>query len=279
MFNLFPPPPQVEVGKIRGTLFLPPGDGPFQGVIDMFGATGGLVEFRSAMFASRGIASLALAYTMYKDLKGMCLEGQPYEYFEEAAEWLSDHPQICKGGVGVVGVSQGAVYGMCLGAYSSKVAAVVSINGHPNPFLCDMMHNDKLLLKAGGVDIKPEYLTERGMEHRNSVLNDGDFIPIWMGKAKHLFLISLDDRMVNPDNMIKLYDACPEEKKKDIEIVQYPGAGHLLEPPYNALCTHLYVRCFGCSIVWGGQQREHAHAMEHSWSKMVAFFRDNIPKS
>lgn len=37
----------VREGRVRGTLYLPPGDGPFPGVIDMFGSVGGLMEFRS----------------------------------------------------------------------------------------------------------------------------------------------------------------------------------------------------------------------------------------
>lgn len=47
-----------------GTLFLPPGEGPFPAVINMYGGIyrGTVVEDRSAMLASRGIASLALAY-------------------------------------------------------------------------------------------------------------------------------------------------------------------------------------------------------------------------
>ena len=47
-----------------GTLFLPPGEGPFPAVINMYGGIyrGKVVEDRSAMLASRGIASLALAY-------------------------------------------------------------------------------------------------------------------------------------------------------------------------------------------------------------------------
>jgi hypothetical protein len=44
------------------------GRGPFPGVIDMFGSAGGILEFRSALLASRGIAALALAYFAYDDL-------------------------------------------------------------------------------------------------------------------------------------------------------------------------------------------------------------------
>ena len=44
------------------------GDGPFPAVIDLFGTVGGITEYRSALLASRGFASLALPYFLYKDL-------------------------------------------------------------------------------------------------------------------------------------------------------------------------------------------------------------------
>lgn len=47
---------------IRGTLFLPPGPGPFPGVLDMWGGGGGLVEYRSCLLASQGFVSMALEY-------------------------------------------------------------------------------------------------------------------------------------------------------------------------------------------------------------------------
>ena len=45
-----------------------PGEGPFPGVIDLFGGAGGLMEFRASLLASRGFATLALAYWNYDDL-------------------------------------------------------------------------------------------------------------------------------------------------------------------------------------------------------------------
>ena len=90
----------IREGRLRGTLFLPPGceytrcsstcsfcdvifageiqckltkisitgDGLFPGVIDLFGTVGGLIEFRAALLASRGYATFALAYFAYEDL-------------------------------------------------------------------------------------------------------------------------------------------------------------------------------------------------------------------
>ena len=61
---------EIKTGKIRGTLFLPSGPGPFPAVITLYGGIhkGNVVEEKSAMFASRGIASLALAYFGVPDL-------------------------------------------------------------------------------------------------------------------------------------------------------------------------------------------------------------------
>lgn len=44
------------------------GKGPFPAVIDMFGTAGGILEFRSALLASRGFACLSLPYFRYEDL-------------------------------------------------------------------------------------------------------------------------------------------------------------------------------------------------------------------
>ena len=59
-------------------LFL--GDGPFPGVIDLFGTVGGLFEFRSALLASRGFASFSLPYFAFEDLP-KTLEDVDFDYF------------------------------------------------------------------------------------------------------------------------------------------------------------------------------------------------------
>lgn len=38
------------------------GPGPYPGLLDMWGGGGGLIEYRSALLASRGFVSLALEY-------------------------------------------------------------------------------------------------------------------------------------------------------------------------------------------------------------------------
>lgn len=87
---------------VQGTLFLPPGapewpflispvfkvcpelcfvmtgPGPFPGLLDMWGGGGGLMEYRSALLASRGYVSLALEYLRPDELKAELA----FSYFE-----------------------------------------------------------------------------------------------------------------------------------------------------------------------------------------------------
>lgn len=67
---------EIKEGKIRGTLFLPQGEGPFPAVINLYGGIHkrNVIEDKSAMFASRGIASLSLAF--------FGVEGLPRSYAE-----------------------------------------------------------------------------------------------------------------------------------------------------------------------------------------------------
>lgn len=48
--------------RVHDPFVLVSGPGPFPGLLDMWGGGGGLLEYRSALLASRGYVSLALEY-------------------------------------------------------------------------------------------------------------------------------------------------------------------------------------------------------------------------
>lgn len=269
---------EVEEGSVRGTLFLPPGEGPFQGVIDMFGSSGGLTEYRAAMLASRGLAALSLAYFKYKDLPEHLYDLR-YEYFEEAIDWLTRQPNVVGSGVGVIAVSKGVENALLMAAYSSKVAAVVCINGNCYPTLGNFLRENQIFLKARDVDLDKVVFTKEGLDLREVVTQPTDIFPIWQQKAKILFLESLDDFQTKRDAHKDLLAVCPEEKQSDIRVVQYEGAGHLLEPPYIPLCRSSINKGIGLKMKWGGQPRQHAMAQCDAWRKTLHFFRENIPAS
>ncbi|KAL4617086.1 acyl-coenzyme A thioesterase 1-like [Arapaima gigas] len=64
----------IKLGRIRGTLFVPPGPGPFPGILDLYTLGGGLSELRGSLLANKGFVVLCLAYYKYDDLPktGLC---------------------------------------------------------------------------------------------------------------------------------------------------------------------------------------------------------------
>lgn len=69
------------------------GPGPFPGLIDLYGSGGGLVEYRASLLASRGFATLALAYMSFEDIPAMP-EILELSYFEEAVNFLRKQQQV-----------------------------------------------------------------------------------------------------------------------------------------------------------------------------------------
>lgn len=84
----------IDGDTVCGVFFLPEGNGPFPGVIDLFGGAGGCVEIRAALLAKHGFASLALAYFRHEGLKAKTFADFEMSYFDRAIEWLMKQPQV-----------------------------------------------------------------------------------------------------------------------------------------------------------------------------------------
>jgi hypothetical protein len=115
----------VRAGGIFGTLFAPPGAGPFPGIIVLGGSEGGLnSEHVAALLSGRGYAALALAYFGAEGLPPS-LEEIPLEYFKRAIDWMARHRSVRAGGLGIVGTSKGAEAALLIGSHYEEVRAVV----------------------------------------------------------------------------------------------------------------------------------------------------------
>nr|XP_058158577.1 bile acid-CoA:amino acid N-acyltransferase-like isoform X3 [Dasypus novemcinctus] len=135
---------QVREGRLRGALFLPPGEGPFPGVIDLFGVIGGLVEFRASLLASRGFLSFALAYLDYEDLPSTP-KAVDLEYFEEAVNFLLRQPKVLGPGIGIVSVCKGAEIALSMAIHLKQVTATVLINGTNFASSKPQVYHDKII--------------------------------------------------------------------------------------------------------------------------------------
>ncbi|KAJ8245652.1 hypothetical protein GJAV_G00273020 [Gymnothorax javanicus] len=65
-----------------------------------------------------------------------------------------------------------------------------------------------------------------------------------------------------------------------LTVLSYPGAGHLIEPPYTPHARSSVFSFFGGSdkvvILWGGEVSAHSRAQEDSWCKILAFLQEHL---
>ncbi|XP_053553800.1 acyl-coenzyme A thioesterase 5 [Bombina bombina] len=271
----------VREGRVRGSLFLPPGAGPYPAIIDLYGTGGGLVEYRASLLASHGFLTMALAYFDYDDLpKGF--EGLHLSYFREAVEFLRCHPKVNNQEIGVIGISKGADLALSMATFLPGIKAVVSISGC-NASSFASLNCDDFILPGLGFDVEKIKFTESGILDFSEAMNDTHdpanekcLIPAEKSSAAFLFLAGLDDMNWPSAVYNKQIVSRLEEHGKEVEFYCYAGAGHLLEPPYFPLCRASNHKLLGAPILWGGQILGHTRAQEDAWQKIQSFFSKHL---
>ncbi|XP_067283587.1 bile acid-CoA:amino acid N-acyltransferase-like [Pseudorasbora parva] len=273
----------IREEEVQGTLFLPPGPGPYPGVLDLWGAGGGLVEYRSALLASHGFASMALEYFGPNELS---LQDVDVSYFEKAYQILKNHPMVQKDHLAVLGLSFGSVISLSIVAYSKviKPKCCVCINGsHMIPFDKNISEFIKEMNK--NVD-RLRVNEENQVIYRDVFLMTRPDSPakIDVGRIKcPLLLVASGDDQTFPavesaEDMEMMMEKAGNRHL--LEVLNYPGAGHLIEPP----CTPHFRATKFCLptmqqrviMLWGGQTQSHAHAQEDAWNKILAFLQQHL---
>nr|NP_001020658.2 acyl-CoA thioesterase 15 precursor [Danio rerio]AAI24587.1 Si:dkeyp-89c11.3 [Danio rerio] len=273
----------IRENGVRGTLFLPPGPGPYPGVLDLWGGGGGLIEYRSALLASHGFACMALEYISPGELKKTDVDNT---YFEKAYQILQNHPLVQKDKIAMLGLCFGSVITFSMTVYSSviKPQCCVCISGSHvvpvNKCMFEVFEDIKKLmgkvqenedkhivtreiilpipsdpaLKADVGRIKCPLLLVNGTDDQNWATNESaEDIKMMMEKAGNRHLLT---------------------------VLTYPDAGHLIEPPYTPhfRATNFLLHDMKVKVVmlWGGQTKPHAYAQEDSWKKILAFFQEHL---
>ncbi|XP_044512943.1 bile acid-CoA:amino acid N-acyltransferase-like [Gracilinanus agilis] len=273
---------QIREGRVRGALFLPPGEGPFPGVIDLFGDVGGLIEFRASLLASHGFATLALAYFAYDDLPKK-LDVIDIGYFEEAADILLRNPKVLGPRIGIVSVSRGAQIGMSMATFLKQVAATVCINGFFFATGIAIKYKNEIIYSLAEF---PERLrtNELGLlEFCFSVGNPQEeankhaFLPVERAQGHILFIVGEKDHIFHSKSYAEqAMEQLRRHGKSNGTLISYPGAGHLIEPPYSPLCVASWNPFISKPIWWGGEPIPHAEAQEHSWKEILKFLRRHL---
>uniref|UniRef100_A0A8C2GV18 Uncharacterized protein n=1 Tax=Cyprinus carpio TaxID=7962 RepID=A0A8C2GV18_CYPCA len=253
----------IRENGVRGTLFLPPGPGLYPGVLDLWGGGGGLVEYRSGLLASHGFASMALEYLGPEDLRTADVD---VSYFEKAYQILQNHPKVQRDRMAMLGLSFGSAVTLSMAAYSKVI----------KPQCCVCISGSHVLIQA----------IENQVIHRNIILPipSDPALKVDVGRIKcPLLLVNAgdDQNWASVESAEDMEMMMEKAGNRDLlTVLTYPGAGHLIEPPYS---PHFRASNFILQevkekivMLWGGQTKPHAYAQEDSWEKILAFLRKHL---
>jgi dienelactone hydrolase len=259
-------------------MFIPEGTGPFPGILDMYGANE-FVEFRAGLLAAHGFATLALNYQQsaedVSDETSINLDD-----LKKAVSWFATRPDVREGGIAVTGLSLGGMLALYMGSLCPEVSAVVSISGPP--FAALPFKHGTSRIKRVGYDMDKFYMTPDGISTRNAgIVDKSKIIPIWNRDVRVLIICGSDDQCLSPEYQFRLREAAPPDKRSNIRVLQYTGAGHQIEPPYSPLKRSYKVAgpfstAYADRILFGGIPHLHNAAQERSWQDMLCFLRGHF---
>ncbi|XP_041836716.1 acyl-coenzyme A amino acid N-acyltransferase 1-like isoform X2 [Melanotaenia boesemani] len=276
---------EIRQNGVVGTLFLPPGPGPFPAMLDLWGMGGGLPEYRSSLFASRGYASLALAYVGHKDLPGPPNQVNVGDsYFKAAVHLLQGHSQVAADRVGIIGLSFGCYLTLRIATNTGvKPSCLVCING-PVGSTMSLTHPD------GRTELFDNFRKYWSYDEQGYVLFKEVSLPVNLPpesivkleklNCPLMYIVGEDDlsasSIENADMIEKTLKAAG--KSHLFTRLSYPGAGHLIEPPYspNSRSSMWTVKPKKLITLWGGHPAAHAVAQEDAWRKILDFMESNL---
>ncbi|XP_050020577.1 peroxisomal succinyl-coenzyme A thioesterase [Alexandromys fortis] len=268
----------VREGRVRATLFLPPGEGPFPGIIDVYGVGGGLLEYRASLMASHGFATLALAFYDFEDLPKDFTVVE-VDYFEEAVSYMLQHPKVKGPDIGLLGLSLGADICLTMASFLKNVSATVSING--SAFSGNRhIHYQQTMIPPLGHDLRRVKVAFSGILDIVDIRNDPvggcenpSMIPIEQAKGPILFIAGQDDHCWRSELYAQIASQRLQASGKERpQVISYPGAGHYIEPPYFPMCPASLHKIVNRAVHWGGEVRAHSRAQIDTWKQILAFF-------
>lgn len=272
----------VKEGKIRGVLFIPPGKGPFPGIVDLYTFGGRLSEPRASLLANKGFVVLALAYLGYQDLpknpKNIDLE-----YFEEAAAYLRRQPEVKGPGIGIISISHSGALALSMASFLSGISATVCVNACIANTVLPLHYKDSVIPPLPPI-MKNVKITDSGLIDIRDVLPDpslekyqASFIPVERASCQFLFAVSEDDH--NWDSALSAKRAAERLRnhgKESFKVVTYPKAGHFLEVPHMPYCPSGFHAAVGKAVFFGGEPKAHIVAQLDLWEKVKEFFKKHL---
>ncbi|MDR7949444.1 acyl-CoA thioesterase/bile acid-CoA:amino acid N-acyltransferase family protein [Achromobacter aegrifaciens] len=289
----------VREEGLVGTLYLPPGPGPFPAVMILNGSGGGINEPRAALYASRGYAAFALAYFKAPGLSDY-ISNTPLEYFQTGLRWLRKKVQPKHDFVAISGQSRGGELVLLLGAtFPKEVSAVVAyVPGavvHSGQNACDpKIGREGPTWLLGGKPIPHVWENNRTATwapfdegpspHRHekailTALQDPDAVARARIKVEDIqgpvMLLSGTDDGSWPSS---IYSKMVQDKLAEVnhpypvEWLDYENGGHSILFPYVPTTQLVYAHPVSGKIsTSGGNPKDNARADQESWEGVKQF--------
>ncbi|XP_039548455.1 acyl-coenzyme A thioesterase 6 isoform X2 [Pimephales promelas] len=272
----------VTEGRIRGTLFMPPGKGSFPGILDTNVFRGAPFELRAALLAKRGFAVLALAFQGYQDLPKKA-DKFHLEYFEEGIDFLRQQPEVKDQKIGLVSISKSGDLALSMATFLPGISATVCVNGCNANTVIPIYYKD-ICVPPLMFDVKRSKMTPLGLLDIGDCMNDPmskeglpSVIPVERASGQFMFIVSEADRNWQSVYYAKL--ACDRLKahgKNNYELVKYEKAGHFIEVPYMPFCLANFHAAANHVIFFGGEPKAHSEAQCDAWQRIVNFFQKTL---
>lgn len=310
--------PKVTFGPVNepglsGDFFLPPGKGPFPGVIVFGGSEGGngMPRFQALALGRHGFACLALAYFDSKEpqvFPGLPkqLKEIPLEYFEKAIGWMKEHNQVRGDRLAVMGASRGGELALLLGSMFPDVKAVVAFapshvawsswpvsaedrekkqnrpvwtyKDKPVPFMSRLLspEEEKKLKEKNPHDRRPLYA--EWLKDEEAVRKAT--IPVEKTAGPILLITGTDDWMCPAAEMagevIKRLAAKEHPFRRQSQHLRYEGCGHSIRLPLGQPSFGVVNPNTKDEISVGGNPKAASYAAWDSWPKVVKFLSDSL---
>ncbi|KAJ1345598.1 hypothetical protein KIN20_000169 [Parelaphostrongylus tenuis] len=256
---------EIEDDGICGTLFKPPGDGPFPSIIEISGAGGDINEHKGAALASQGFCVLSLVFFQYKTLVKN-LNDVDLDYFKKAINWMTSQ-KFVPNEIGFHGISLGGLLVNLIAIRNPQVIAVCSINGsHVITEMVKIKEHGEYLPFAECHSDYPPFVNQTMF--LNKVVDTLHVTPetdIGIKTAPQTtafrFVVSLDDYSTPTILCTRYLEEALKNSSHYVEVDFVPG-GHIMDPPY-----------LPCAIqALGGEPSQHGAVQSRVWSNTIAFF-------
>jgi len=290
--------PVAEPG-VKAHLYLPSGSGRLPLVIVLGGSEGGYDDLRASMLASRGFATMAVAYFRVPDTPAELFE-VPVEVVERAVAWAERHPRVDASRIGVMGHSKGAELALVAASRIPRLRAVVASapndavaqgidrNGRSRPTSSWTWRGQALpFVRQVPPPAFEAQFREHGPPYRLRILHEASRRDSASLRAAQIavesvngpiLLVSGEDDQLGPSAEqaeAVVARLAARGFRHRVEHLRYADAGHQILPPYLPTPP----RNEGQFWLMGGTPDGYLRADVASWARTLEFLRTSLGSS